>query len=176
MIAYTVHEPIEPSSDLVKRAEQVVFVKEGVAWLALLFPVIWLAIQRMWIGLAAFIGLALAVSALVLALGANEQAAAWSSIVLSAFFAIQANDLRRWALERAGYEMVAAVSGRGSEECEMKFFAQLTAELENAARDAAGTLTPPQRAGGLAKKRDGALASGTEKTPGGSLAPARQST
>ncbi len=122
MIAYTVHEPSKPSSDLLTRADEVVFVKEGIAWLALVFPILWLLAQRMWIVLAAFIGLTVLISVLVMALGANEEAAAWSTIGLGLVLALEANDLRRWNMERRGYKMVAAVTARSRDDCEMKFF------------------------------------------------------
>ena len=128
MIAYTVHEPAEPSSDLYARAEQVVFVKEGFAWFALVFPILWLLYQRMWVVLGIFIGASIAVSMLMLALGASEQAAAWSSFALGALLALQANDLRRWTLESSDYLLMATVTGRNLDECEMKYFQQMVAQ------------------------------------------------
>jgi len=136
VIAFTVHEPSEPSRDILKRADEVVFVKEGTAWLALLFPVLWLLAQRMWLVLAAFIGLTVLLSALVLAMGANQEAAAWASFAPGLLLAVQANDLRRWSIARRGYQMVAAVTARTRDDCEMKFFADFADRL-GTARDAA---------------------------------------
>ena len=153
MIAFTVHEPSEPARDPLRRADEVVFVKEGFSWLALFVPYLWLIVQRMWIVLAAFVALTLALSGLMLALGASDEAAAWASFLLGLLLAIQANDLRRWTLERRGYRMAAAVSGRSRAECEMKFFADFAARLGQAgrAKEKAGradkALSPPPPAG-----------------------------
>ena len=130
MKTFTVHEPAEPASDPLKRADQLVFVKEGVAWLALFFPVIWLLVQRMWLVLVLFILAAIGISAATMSLGANQQITAWATIALGILLAVQANDLRRWKLDRKGYRMVAAVAGRSREECERRFFADWTDDVE----------------------------------------------
>jgi len=127
---FTVHEPAEPASDPLKRADQLVFVKEGVAWLALFFPVIWLLVQRMWLVLVLFILALIGVSAATMSLGANQQIAGLSSIALAILLAVQANDLRRWKLNRSGYRMVAAVAGRSRDECERRFFADWTDQMD----------------------------------------------
>jgi hypothetical protein len=57
--------------------------------------------------------------------------------------AIQANDLRRWSLERRGFEMVAAVTGRSRDECEMKFFSSLLENAPAAAPEKAPTTPAP---------------------------------
>ena len=130
MKTFTVHEPAEPASDPLKRADQLVFVKEGVAWLALFFPVIWLLVQRMWLVLVLFILALIGVSAATMSLGANQQIAGLSSIALAILLAVQANDLRRWKLNRSGYRMVAAVAGRSRDECERRFFADWADQME----------------------------------------------
>ena len=112
MKTFTVHEPAEPASDPLKRADQLVFIKEGVAWLALFFPIIWLLVQRMWLVLVLFILAAIGISMAATSLGVNQQIAAWATIALGVLLAFQANDLRRWKLDRKGYRMVAAVAGQ----------------------------------------------------------------
>ena len=54
-------------------------------------------------------------------------------VVHGLLLAVQANDLRCWSLERAGYRMIAAVNGRSREECELKFFADFVARLGSGA-------------------------------------------
>lgn len=130
MKTFTVHEPAEPASDPLKRADQLVFVKDGVAWLALFFPVIWLLVQRMWLVLVLFILAAAGISVAAMSLGANQQVAVWASIALGILLAVQANDLRRWKLDRSGYRMVAAVAGRSRDECERRFFADWADQIE----------------------------------------------
>jgi hypothetical protein len=126
---FTVHEPAEPDSDPLKRVDQLVFIKEGVAWLALFFPVIWLLVQRMWLVLALFILAAVGISAAANSLGVNQQLAGWIVIALGVVLAFQANDLRRWKFDRKGYRMVAAVAGSSREDCERRFFADWADEM-----------------------------------------------
>ena len=130
MKTFTVHEPLDPATDLLKRADQLVFVKEGVAWFALFFPLLWLLVQRMWLVLVLFILAGIGVSFATVQLGGNEQIASWAFIALTLLFAVQANDLRRWNLSRRGYRMVAAVAGRNRDECERRFFADWAEEAE----------------------------------------------
>lgn len=130
MKTFTVHEPLDPATDLLKRADQLVFVKEGVAWFALFFPILWLLFQRMWLVLALFILALMGVSIATMELGGNEQIALWASLALALLLAVQANDLRRWNLSRRGYRMVAAVAGRNRDECERRFFTDWAEEAE----------------------------------------------
>ncbi len=121
--SYTIHEPGIPDADPVTHAEAVYFVKEGVAWWALFFPLIWLLYHRMWIVLTGFAGVLAALQLGLGLAGVSATAIGWSTIALSVLFAIQANDLRRWTLARRGYEMAGAVTGRDRNECELKYFA-----------------------------------------------------
>ena len=55
MVTYTVHERNGGSGTLAERADAIVFVKEGFAWAALVFPILWLLYHRMWLVLAGFV-------------------------------------------------------------------------------------------------------------------------
>ncbi len=121
MIAYTIHEPSDIAGTPEARADAVQFVKEGIAWWALFFPFLWLIYHRMWIVLAGYFALVLALQ-LGFGLAGLEAAAGWAVIALSVVFALEANDLRRWGLSRHGYRLVGAVSGRDLTECELKYF------------------------------------------------------
>ena len=45
-------------------------------------------------------------------------------ILFAFWFALEANGLRRWTLERRGYVLVGVVEGRTLEEAERRFFAE----------------------------------------------------
>lgn len=122
MTAYTIHEPYEIAATQAERADAVDFVKEGFAWWAIFFPLVWLFYHRMWLILAAFILLSVALAA-GLSMAGLQPLARWSLIVLQLIFAFHANDLRRWTLERRGYRLVGTVTGQDLTECELKFFA-----------------------------------------------------
>lgn len=122
MTHYTIHEPLPPPSGLAARADATRMVKEGMAWWALVLPLLWLLYHRMWLVLTGFVvALVLMEMALVLA-GLSEALGFWAWILFSAVFAMHANDLRRWTLARRGYAMAGAVSGQGRDDCELKYF------------------------------------------------------
>ncbi len=122
MITYTAHERDSDAQDIAARAEAILFVKEGFAWLALFFPLLWLIYHRMWIVLSSFVAILVLLEAGVVYLGLEDDVAVISTIALSGVFALQANDLRRWSLARKGYQLVELVNGRDRGECEQKFF------------------------------------------------------
>ncbi len=122
MVTYTVHEPMPHASALQKRAVNMVFIKEGVSWLGLLFGVTWLLVQGLWLEFLALLGAAVAVGALIMALGGSMDMVSWAFTALNLIVAFEVYNLRRWKLERRGYEMVGLVSGRDMEECEQRFF------------------------------------------------------
>ena len=136
MVTYTVHEREDASGNIAERADGVVFVREGFAWLALFVPVLWLAYYRMWIVLAGFVGVLAAMQIGLAAAGLADDAAAWATIALSLVFAFQANDLRRWSLARRGYRFAGPVTGSSRADCEAQFFeAWLAAQGERGDAD-----------------------------------------
>jgi hypothetical protein len=102
----------------------VVFVKEGFAWPALFFSVLWLIFRRRWFVLIAYLVIGGAVGAVAAAISPS-----FVVVVLILFqflFALEANELRRWTLAHHGYEFAGVVEGRGLEEAEIRFFATRT--------------------------------------------------
>lgn len=124
------HEPLPASRDLAERAERLTFVKDGIAWLALLFPVLWLLFHRMWLVLLGFIAVVAVFSFCAGALGLGDAAAGVLSVALSIVLALEANELRRWTLHRRGYTELGTVTGRSRDECEFRFLAAWLDEFE----------------------------------------------
>jgi hypothetical protein len=118
---YTVYEKRVAPEDIDERATDLVFIKEGFAVWALVFPGLWFLANRLWRGfffyLLSAIGL---VTALVL-LGLNEQMIGWASAALNLIFAFEARDIQRAALERNDYVLKGVVSGRNLAESERRF-------------------------------------------------------
>ncbi|MDX2290516.1 MAG: DUF2628 domain-containing protein [Hyphomicrobiaceae bacterium] len=120
--AFTVHEPPDPPADRIDRAEALVFIADGFDIVAAVFGPLWLAVNRMWSALAIYLAVAVAL-AIVLALAGAP--AYWHLIVdasLSLMIGLEADSIRRWSLERRGFEQVGAVVGRNKAECERRFF------------------------------------------------------
>lgn len=119
MNSYTVH--INPSAATEER--QVVFAKDGFAWLALLAPVLWMLFHRMWKVLTAYVVLLVLLS---LGLGFLTFSQTEVAIVVNGFnilVAMHAGDLRAWELNNSGYETKAVIAATNEEEAEIRFFA-----------------------------------------------------
>ncbi len=149
MVTYTVHERYEASGTLAGRAQAVAFVKDGFAWAALVFPVLWLLYHRMWIVLAGFIVLFAVLRGLLSVAELNNEVLGWALAGVSILFAFQANDLRRWSLARRGFWLVGPVSGASRAACETRFF-----DAWLAAQGTQRSAEPGQATPGAAHKSD----------------------
>lgn len=140
MTIYTVHAPAaagSPEGD----PEALVFIKEGFCWPALLFNVFWLAFRRLWLVLIGYLLIAVALSALDYY--SDGPLLPVISVLFALLFATEANQLRRWTLERNGWRMIAVVEGGDQLEAERRFFAEVPEILvDRGGRPAAAA--PPQ--------------------------------
>ncbi len=122
MRSYTVHEPPNPPSDRLSRADKLVFVREGFSWMAALFAPIWMLLHRMWLVFILYlIGMA-ALGGLLTFLGVRPQMISLASLAIHVALGFELGALRRWTLERKGWRMLSAVTGRNRTECERRFF------------------------------------------------------
>lgn len=121
MIVYTVYESGKPAQDLEKRAENLVFIKEGFTWWGFLFGPLWLLLTQLWLEFIFALVLAAGIGVGLAQLGFREQAPGLVNLLLMLLIGFEGNDLRRWRLERKGYVYVASVAGRNMEECEHRF-------------------------------------------------------
>jgi hypothetical protein len=122
MAVFTVHAPDgDPATPAV--AERVVFVREGFSLLAFLMPLVWLLLNRLWLGLLLYlVGLA-AVNGLAVLFGATPLAMTLAGLVYSLLFGLEAPALRQWTLRRCGLRQVASIVAKDAEAAELKFFA-----------------------------------------------------
>jgi hypothetical protein len=120
--AYYVYEPGSEAPTVSARADALDFVKDGISWPALIVPALWLIYHRMWIELLVYLA---AYAALGWAMSYSQNGSdllSWVAIALSLLFAFEANDLRRYALERKGYRQVGVAIGGSREAAELSFF------------------------------------------------------
>ncbi len=139
MKTFTVHIPPDLSEDAA--AERAAFVKDGFCWPALFVPVLWLLWHRLWLVLLAYL---VAVTALAgLQTIAGEGAATLILIAFAFYFAAEANNARRWSLNRRGWRQAGDAAGRGRGEAELRYFTdrQQRSEGERKASSAAGAAT-----------------------------------
>lgn len=138
MTLHTVLAPATPDgSPATADPMRVVFVKEGIAWPALFFGVLWLVYHRLWLVLAGYILLAIAVGLADNAVGGELPGI--FMLLTHLLLALEGNELRRWTHARSGTRLVDVVEGRNVEEAEVRYFAGLEGAIP---ADAAAPVPP----------------------------------
>ena len=108
-----------------KSADDVVFLREGFSWWALLFPLLWLAIKGMWIVLIIALAAQFLIWAIAEALGAGEATRLIFSLAINLILGFQGNELLRWTYQRRGFSEVALLEAHDIEEAEYRFFTEI---------------------------------------------------
>ena len=121
MAVYTVHAPRLPEGETPDPAE-LVFIKDGFCWPALFIPLVWLIWRGLWLTLLLYLVLAIGLGMLSALAGSDASTAV--TVLFALWFALEANGLRRWTVERRRYALVGVVEGRSLEEAERRFFAE----------------------------------------------------
>ena len=103
--------------------EDAVFVRDGFAWLAFLFPAIWLLVHRLWWETLGYLVLVALLFAGLNAAGVTAIAIQVAFAALNLLVGFEANELRRSALDRRGWTEMGSVVARNAEEAEVRFFA-----------------------------------------------------
>jgi hypothetical protein len=117
MAIYSVHN--RPAA----RADDAIFVKEGFAWTAFVFTLLWALWHRMWIVAVIVFSVTATIAAFGSWLGQGDLPINLASLAVSLILGFEGNDLRRWSLARQGYEEVGLAAGRDLDEAELRFFA-----------------------------------------------------
>lgn len=117
MAIYSVHS--RPGAP----AEDAVFVKDGFAWPAFVFTLLWALWHRMWIVAAIVFSATAAIAAAASWLVQGDVTVNLASFAVSLILGFEGNDLRRWSLARRGYREIALAAGRNLDEAELRFFA-----------------------------------------------------
>lgn len=109
---YTVH--------LLDNADPVL-VKQGFSWPAFFLAVPWALFHRMWWVAAAFVILQIALAAIFVAAGLSELQQGIVTLVVAIAIAAAADELRRYALNRRGYDFVDVVVEENRERALRRF-------------------------------------------------------
>jgi hypothetical protein len=121
MTIYNVLAPPAVAGSAGPDPQAFVFVKEGFCWPALYMAPIWLLWRRLWLVFVLYVAAAIGV---VLVADRLAGPITWLIVILFGFlFALEANNLRRWTIERRGYRPVGVVSGDNAREAEFRYFA-----------------------------------------------------
>lgn len=119
MRVYTVHAP--PADAGGANPEDLVFIREGVSWAALVFPVLWLIYRRLWLWLVLYVAAMIALGAAAEETGSPVPALIM--LCLHLLLVLEGNELRRRKLARQVYVMAGLAAGDSMEEAEIRYFA-----------------------------------------------------
>ena len=122
MRTYTIHEAPDPVADRIDRAEALVFVKDGFSWPAAVFGPLWLLVNRLWWPLLGYAAVSIALQFPEFLLSFDQRWPALAGLALNLLLGFEADTLRRWTLERRGWQTIGTVSGKTKDECERRFF------------------------------------------------------
>ena len=127
MPVYTVHAPVTNGADLVA-TDKFAFVRDGFHFWAAVAGVIWLAWHRLWLALAGWIVLVLAINLGLPSLGIGSRAMLAIDVVLALLLGFEAASLRRWTLSRRKWRMLDVVVADDEEAAERRFFDRWTTQ------------------------------------------------
>ncbi len=122
MASYVV---LEPNSNELHGVDTV-FVRDGLRWLAFLFPVFWLLWHRLWIEAALALALALGIGALATLEG--FAGGTLLSLLVALFFGLEAPALYLAALRRRGWREVGLVEADSAADAETRYLAETVAQ------------------------------------------------
>lgn len=121
-VVCSVHESAEHATDLLQRAEELRFVRDGFSWLIALLTPFGLLMRGAWLALAIYCS---AVAVLLLAVSSMGLPAGLGVLLVLAVgvvFGFEAATIERWSLGLFGWQEVGVVGGADMEECERRFF------------------------------------------------------
>ncbi|MBS7696959.1 MULTISPECIES: DUF2628 domain-containing protein [unclassified Chelatococcus] len=122
MAVYTLHVPAEGMPGDPAALGDVVLLKDGFAWGAFIFQVFWCLYHRLWLIALALAVVTFGVSAGLQWFGLPSIAVTVISLLIAAFFALEANGLRRRRLERRGFRPAGVVVADSYSDAETRAF------------------------------------------------------
>ncbi len=122
MIVFTVHEPPNPPTDRIDRAEKLEFVRDGFTPLAAAIPPLWLALNKLWVALLIYALVATAISLVLKSVGVDPSLITLINLAANIVIGFEADSIKRWTLGRRGWDEVGTVTGKNRAECERRFF------------------------------------------------------
>ena len=122
MATWLAYQPPAASAD--DAALGTVFIKDSISLGALAIPAIWLLFRRMWLVFLGWLAVSIMFAVAIPSIGAMvAPAVAVVSALFTIGFALEANTLRGWTLERKGYRLVGILDADTREDAELRHFA-----------------------------------------------------
>ena len=127
MPTFTVHAPPRREGEAPASPERFAFVRDGFHGWAFLLAPIWLIAYRLWLALALYVLVTVAVAAGPAFIGASYSAQGVAAFVIALLVGFEASSLRRWTLTRRGWATLGFVVGEDQDVAERRFFTQWAA-------------------------------------------------
>ena len=125
MAFYVFHLPKEIPARAPQAVESLRVVKDGFSWPALIFPLPWLLLNRLWLGAALFFAIYMLLTYAAKLLGASDGMVMLVMFALALFVGLEAGTLKNYGLRKRGFVPVKGVVAKSQEEAELKFFSSL---------------------------------------------------
>ena len=122
MSVYTVHAPPVEGPDVHGTTDNFVFVRDGFLFWAFVFGPLWLLYQRLWLALAGYLVLSIAVEAALTLLRVSAGTRIAVMVVIAVLMGLEAASLRRWTLSRQKWRPLDVVVADDEEAAERRFF------------------------------------------------------
>jgi len=139
MTIYTVHEPPPRADEPSPNPERFVFVRDGFYFWAFVFGPLWLLARRLWLALVFYVAAVVVLQFALWWLRSPALAYIGVFFLFHLLVGLEAGTIRRWTLNRNGWDQLSVVAGNNYEIAERRFF---DAWVEQMART--NTPRPPQ--------------------------------
>jgi len=110
--------------------ENLLLVKEGFSWPAFVFTFVWALWSRMWWPAIVIFSVIVLSGWGAIQLGLGETIETVISVSLGVGLGLVGNDIRRWSLERQGYQEVALVTGKNTEDAMRRFLDDVSVDRD----------------------------------------------
>ncbi|MDA0368175.1 MAG: DUF2628 domain-containing protein [Proteobacteria bacterium] len=120
MRVYSVYQSPTAGGD-----DDLIFIKDGFCWPALVLPLIWPLWRGLWLVALVVVGILVAVSTVVEAGLLAPLTGTVIEVAVALILGFEGNNLRRWVKSRRGWREVATVSGRRLDDAERSFFSAI---------------------------------------------------
>lgn len=142
MALYSTYVP--PDGD----AGKAIFLRDGLSLFGLVLPPLFLAWNRLWLALAAYLAFQVVLAALSLSSG--SEVAAILAVLPGLFLLVHGQDLRRNQLERKGWRDVGACVADTVEDAELRYFHR-TANSDPVSSSVPAPVNSPSTSGGQSR-------------------------
>ncbi|GAB4539576.1 MAG: hypothetical protein Tsb0019_40050 [Roseibium sp.] len=102
-----------------RQTDRLQFVPDRFSVPAFLFSFFWLLVYRMWLVLLAYLAITLVFE--LLALTVRQEIMGVVALIATLLFALEAQALRRWSLERKGWRVVGIIDAANRDDAELRF-------------------------------------------------------